>query len=388
MTLLRLLFAKPGLSRSALAAEAQLTKSTVSLLVNELMAEGWLQEHEVIASGELGRRPTPLFVDPHRLLLLGAELGIEGVEVVITSLTGKVVASLVASYGPDTQAATCIQLLARSLLKVLEQVDLGRQKIIGIGIGLPGGVNEDSECLIFAPNLGWRDVAFGAALRGELCASVLAGTPLFLQNEADVAALGESEFNPSEKADPLLYVSISHGVGAGVLVGDRLLTGYRGFAGEVGHIILQWEGPLCTCGRKGCAEALIGFRAMLGGNKPDPQRPEATNQLAEIQRRIREADPITMQSVDQAGRYLGVLLQNLTAAYDPARIVLGGAATNLGAVYLAPALATLYGYAKSAGLPQPSVKVSSFGSSAVAVGGAGMVRYRLTRPLLGKVREI
>ncbi len=108
MALVRHLCANPGLSRADLAGAVGLTKSTVSLLVRELIGEGWLIEREVVATGDLGRRPTPLFIDPDRLLLLGAEVGIESVRVVATSLTGEVLASTVASYGDSRTVDACI----------------------------------------------------------------------------------------------------------------------------------------------------------------------------------------------------------------------------------------------------------------------------------------
>jgi predicted NBD/HSP70 family sugar kinase len=381
MALVRQLCANPGLSRADLAPAVGLTKSTVSLLVRDLLIEGWLVEREIVATGDLGRRPTPLFIDPSRLLLLGAEVGIESVRVVATSLTGEVLARVVASYGSSKSAKACIGNLAAALLKVRKQLDGGEHQIIGMGIGLPGGVDEASGILNFAPNLGWRDIAFGALLREKLAGSSLAEVPLFLQNEADVAALGEMEFNPSQASDPLLYVSINQGVGAGVIVGDRLLTGNRGFAGEVGHIVLQINGPLCSCGRRGCAEALIGLRAMLRAPAATAEI-AATPPLAEIKQRLADRDADTTRAVKKAGNYLGVLLQNLAAAYDPACIVLGGSVVDLGDVFLQPALQTLNGYAAAANLAPPTVQTSRFGADAVAVGAAGLARYRLTRPLV------
>src|SRR5437868_6985403 len=123
MTLVRHLCACPGLSRADLAGAVGLTKSTVSMLVRELVNEGWLAEREVVATGDLGRRPTPLFVDPDRLLLLGAEVGIESVRVVATSLTGDVKASTVANYGASRTAKACIASLASALLKLRRQLD-------------------------------------------------------------------------------------------------------------------------------------------------------------------------------------------------------------------------------------------------------------------------
>lgn len=376
MALVRQLCASPGLSRADLATAVGLTKSTVSLLVRELLAEGWLAEREVVATGDLGRRPTPLFIDPHRLLLLGAEVGIESVRVVATSLTGDVLARAVVNYGASKSAKACIGTLGAALLKVRKQLDQDEHRIIGIGVGLPGGVDEARGYLHFAPNLGWRDVPVGELLAERLADTSLADIPLFVQNEADVAALGELEFDPAQDADPLLYLSINQGVGAGVIVGDRLLTGSRGFAGEVGHIVLQLNGPLCSCGRRGCAEALIGPRAMLRADE------EAAHPLADIQRRLAEQDADTVRSVKKAGSYLGMLLQNLASAYDPGCIVLGGAVVDLGDVFLQPALRTLNEYAAAANLEPPTVQISRFGADAVAVGAAALARYRLTRPLM------
>jgi predicted NBD/HSP70 family sugar kinase/DNA-binding XRE family transcriptional regulator len=382
MALVRQLCASPGLSRADLATAVGLTKSTVSLLVRELLAEGWLVEREVVATGDLGRRPTPLFIDPHRLLLLGAEVGIESVRVVATSLTGDVLARAVVNYGASKSAKACVGTLGAALLKVRKQLDEDEHRIIGIGVGLPGGVDEARGYLHFAPNLGWRDMPIGELLAERLADTSLADIPLFVQNEADVAALGELEFDPAQNADPLLYLSINQGVGAGVIVDDRLLTGRRGFAGEVGHIVLQINGPQCSCGRRGCAEALIGLGAMLrNGESGDIS--DAT--LAEVQRRLAAEDNDTARAVKKAGNYLGVLLQNLAAAYDPARIVLGGAVVELGDAFLQPALRTLNEYATAASLAPPLVQVSRFGADAVAVGAAALARYHLTRPLAAPV---
>jgi predicted NBD/HSP70 family sugar kinase len=376
MALVRYLCAKPGLSRADLATAVGLTKSTVTMLVRELLAEGWLIEREVVATGDVGRRPTPLFIDPSRLLLMGAEVGIDSVRVVATSLTGDVLARVVTSYGTSKSARARVGSLAAAMLKVRKQLDEREHRIIGIGVGLPGGVDEVRGFLHLAPNLQWRDVPVGALLVARLADSTLAGIPLYLQNEADVAAIGEMEFNPSQATDPLLYLSINQGVGAGVIVGDHLLTGSRGFAGEVGHIVLQINGPLCSCGRWGCAEALIGMRSMLPLAKQELASP-----IEEIERRLKKHDGDTVLAVKKAGGYLGVLLQNVASAYDPGCIVLGGRLVDLGDVFLAPALKTLKDYSSAANLEPPAVRISRFGTDAVAIGAAALARYRLTRPL-------
>ena len=382
MALVRHLCARPGLSRADLAASVQLTKSTVGLLARELIDEGWLLERESVATGDIGRRPTPLFIDPTRLVMLGAEIGIESARVVATSLLGDLVAGAQIDHGADRSADSCIRRLAVALAQVRKQLDGAEQQVIGIGIGVPGGVDETTGFLHFAPNLGWRNVALGALLEAALADSELAGVPLFVQNEADVAALGEFEFDAGTSSDPLLYVSINHGVGAGVIVGDRLLIGSRGFAGEIGHTILQPDGPLCSCGRRGCAEALIGVRAMLPAAARSTRHRRAAS-LAGIAKRLAARDADTLQAVGSAGGHLGMLLQNLTSAYDPACIVLGGAGVELGDAFIEPALRTLRDYCNAANLPVPIVRLSQRGADAVAIGAAALVRHRLTRPRIG-----
>ena len=378
MAIVRHLGAHPGQSRAAVAEALQLTKSTVSGLVKELITEGWLLEREVVATGELGRRPTPLFVDPGRLVLLGAELGVNGVQVVATSLTGDVLARARSPLDAGLDPQLALVRAAKLLLQVQGRLDGETQRVIGIGIGLPGGVDEQRGHLHFAPNLGWRDLPVGRLLDEHLRQSALQGVPLFVQNEADVAAMGELEFGAEARPDPLIYLSLGVGVGAGVIVEDRLLTGARGLAGEVGHMTLELDGPRCTCGRRGCAEVLIGFRAMLPAG--------ATGGLAEVQQRLQLGDAEGTEAVSRAGRYLGMLLGNLSAAYDPGRIVLGGDAVALGPQFLEAAFLALESQARDAGLAPPPVTLSRFGADAVAIGAAALARYRLTRPLIAASR--
>ena len=379
MAIVRHLSAQPGQSRAAVAEALELTKSTVSTLVKELIAEGWLLERDVVATGDIGRRPTPLFIDPGRLVLLGAELGVDGVNAVATSLTGDVLARLRSPLDASRDPQLALLRAAKLLVQLQARLDAQDQRVIGIGIGLPGGVDETCGHLHFAPNLGWRDLPVGATLTEHLHTTPLHGVPMFIQNEADVAALGELEFGTDGRADPLIYLSLGIGVGAGVIVEDRLLTGARGLAGEVGHMTLALDGPRCSCGRRGCAETLIGLRAML------PAADEAGG-VPEVQRRLASAEPACTAAVASAGRHLGLLLSNLCAAYDPGRIVLGGPAVELGAPFLQHALLTLEDLSSAAGEAPPTVTLSRFGADAVPVGAAALARYRLTRPLIAARR--
>ncbi|RZI95672.1 MAG: ROK family protein, partial [Rubrivivax sp.] len=175
-----------------------------------------------------------------------------------------------------------------------------------------------------------------------------------------------------------IYVSINQGLGAGVIVGDRLQTRSRGYAGEVGHMVLQFNGPRCSCGRRGCAEALIATRAIQRGNGSSAR----LGSLEEVRAHLTKQDPETLKAVTSAGHHLGMLLVNLAAAYDPGSIVLGGSVIELGDSFLRPALAALEANAAAGGSSVPSVRTCRFGANAVAIGAAALVRHRLTRPTL------
>jgi predicted NBD/HSP70 family sugar kinase len=380
MALVRRLAHEPQLSRADLAVGLGLTKSTVGLLVKELVEEGWLNENEVITTGSLGRRPTPLHIDGRRLALIGADVGVDAARVVVTSLLGEVIDRAEVAYDNAADAPGCLKLVAKQIVRLAKRAQTQGRRTLGVGIGLHGGVDDTTGVLHVAPNMGWRNVPAAALMRAQLDGTMLEGLPLFVQNEADVAALAEFEFISRPDADPLVYLSLGHGVGAGVIVRDKLLTGYRGFAGEVGHTILQAAGPQCSCGRRGCAEALIGLRALVDG-APGDAPSKSRKALDKLFAAVDAGNAPALKAVQAAGKHLGMLLNNLWVSYDPMRIVLGGPALRLGDALLDPARKVLASYASAAQLEAPSIEASHYGTEAVAVGAAALVRYMLTRPI-------
>jgi predicted NBD/HSP70 family sugar kinase len=176
--------------------------------------------------------------------------------------------------------------------------------------------------------------------------------PVHVQNEADTAALSEYEFSPGDAQDSLIFVSCGAGVGAGIVLNDRLFTGAQGMAGEIGHSILQVDGMRCSCGRQGCAETFFGARALA--QLPDPA---------------------------QGGRYLGVVLQNLWTTFNPSVLVVGGPSCERYPAIVPVAQASLQAYADSAGMVAPTLRPARFGLLASAVGAAALVLHHELRPM-------
>lgn len=372
MAMVRLVRARPGLSRADLAAETGLTKSTVSLLVQELIDEGWLREDEVLVTGAIGRRPTPLRLDDARLAMLGVEIEVGGINVLGMSLDGKILETRRETHGAEEMPAPVIARVADLMAEVAGVLrDQGRA-LLGAGVALPGAVQERDGVLVIAPNLGWRDVPVREMVARELAGRGLAELPLFVRNDCDVAALGEIEFIPGALGDPLLFIGLGVGVGAGVVVGERLLVGQRGFAGEIGHIQLQADGPACSCGRHGCAEVYVGLHGVantLGCS------------IREVFDRVRDAEPAAIRALQAAGHRLGVLMHNLWTTLDPALIVLGGSGCELGPAFLNSATRSFESLAQTAGISMPEVRLARYGANAVPAGAAALVLHKLLLPI-------
>jgi predicted NBD/HSP70 family sugar kinase len=350
--LLRLLRARPGLSRARLAAESGLTKSTVSLLVRELLEDGWLDEAGAAAADGLGRPSIPLQIHAGVRALIGVEIAVEVVRVVCVSLLGEVLHSESQPLHEHAPCAVCAQ-VARMVSAAHRYLLASGLRLSGIGVGVPGAVEDATGLVRFAPNLGWRNVSLLPELGAALAAVGIAGVNVQLQNDADAAALGEFEFSEGEGEDPLIFVSCDVGVGAGIVLNDRLFVGARGMAGEIGHTILQVDGPLCSCGRRGCAEAFLGSRV--------------------LDRAAGEAE--------RAAAFLGVLLQNLWVTFEPRAMVVGGKSCQARPELLHGAILTVQRYAESAGMPAPEVRGARYGQWAPAVGAAALALHEYLRPL-------
>ena len=207
-------------------------------------------------------------------------------------------------------------------------------EIAGIGVGAPGPLNPYSGVVVHAPNLpGWEDVPLRQLIAERFC------VPVALGNDANLAALGEQRFGAGRGVDDLVYMTISTGIGGGIISGGELFLGHGGFAGEVGHQTILAGGPLCGCGNHGCLEALAAGPAIgrMGREAAEEGRGEALLALAggdvsRISARVvsqaaAAGDATAIEIIRRAATYVGIGLANLANILNPELFVLGGGVT-------------------------------------------------------------
>ncbi len=221
--------------------------------------------------------------------------------------------------------------------------DVPLDSIQAVALTVPGPVDTNSRTVRFAPNLkDWQDVPAAELLAQRL------GRPVLVGNDANLAALAEHRFGAGRSTDHLIYITVSTGIGGGIIVDGRLLLGRHGYAAEIGHQTVVPDGPLCGCGKRGCLEAVASGTAIAREARLAVVAGEATRLREACQGDIwqidakmvseiaRDGDDVATTVVETAGYYLGVGIANLLHMFNPQRVILGGSVMKAGDLITAP----------------------------------------------------
>ena len=344
--------ASPGVSRAALAARTGLAKATVSSVVDRLAAARIVAEGEPLRRPGPGRRASGLSLSPRGPHGLGVEIGVDYLACLLVDLAGTVRFQRIRAG--DNRNRTPRQVLAAVTRLIRAATDAAATdgvRVGGIGVAVPGLVEQDTGVLRVAPNLGWHDVDIARELAERTGLDrVDAG------NEADLAAV--AEWHRTGRPD-FVRVSGEIGIGAGVVLDNALFRGVRGFAGELGHVCVAPGGARCRCGATGCLETVAGQEAVLRA----AGIPSGTGTLVE---RLSAKDDKALAAVTAAGRVLGTALAGLVNVMDVPAVVLGGTYAVLEPWLREPVVAEL-----TERVAQPvEVVRSALGTDAAAYGAA------------------
>lgn len=308
-------------SRADVSALTGLTRSTVSRLVDELLGGGMLLELEALGTGRAGRPALPLVPAAGALLALGLELNVTHLAVFVMDLDGTVLAS--ASEDGDYAHSSPTEVLGRLAELTRGALEAsGPGRLVGAAIAVPGLVDSRRGVLLRAPNLGWLDVPVAEILRAAL--ALADDVDLVVGNEADFAAETialDAPGKPSELGD-FLYISGETGIGSSAVVGAGVAGGRHGWAGELGHICADPDGPLCGCGATGCVEAFAGAKAV--------RERAGVESLEELMAAAERDDPAAVEALRRAGEALGVGVAAALNLLDLPVVVIGGHLGRLG----------------------------------------------------------
>lgn len=318
--LLGLVLASPeGVSRADLARSAGITRSTASRLVQDLLDLRLIEEKELQGRGEPGRPATPLVAAPGTYAGIGATVNVDYLSVRAVDLQGNIVVDHF--EGGDFRRSDPQEVLrevGRQVTKARALCEDSGLRTIGVGLGLPGLIDRRSRdtVLQIAPNLGWRQVVPAQYLGQQ----ALEGVPLIIDNDANLQAIAAAYRAPhsSRNLGDLIYVSGDIGVGSAIMIDGSLYRGVHGWAGELGHTVVDPAGPNCTCGSRGCLETYVGKAALYRA----AGIPDAASNTALIDA-LESGDERAAAAVGEAGRALGMALSNAMNLLDITTVVLG-----------------------------------------------------------------
>jgi predicted NBD/HSP70 family sugar kinase len=322
---LNLVRAHQPISRADLARTMGVSRGAVSLIVNDLLAQKLIFEG---ATGETvrGRKPTFLYIDTRRRAVIAADIRASETFVMLADLLGKPLTGVI-SLPTLRDPKQLIKALAARIKALLAEHQI--HDCAGIGVVVPGMVEHSTMRVLHAPTLGWKNVA----LREPLSAAT--GLPVQIENSGRACALAQMWAHRGDAAaGDLVFVSVSDGVGVGVIMNGEVLRGRHNIAGEFGHVPLSLDGPRCSCGANGCWEAYISNRATLAryfGRSADAGGPQEAQRarftVEDLIARARAHDAKAVAALESTARYLGLGLSSVINALDPARVYVGGEIT-------------------------------------------------------------
>jgi len=315
-------------SRADVARWTGLSRSTVSSIVAELVAEGVVVDREEDGRpGSAGRPPTLIALDPTAGVAVGIDFGKRHLAVAAADLAHHVLAEEWVEMPEDYEAEVGIDRAAELVESVLSESGADGNRLLGVGMGLPGPVHRSGIVGSSAILPGW------AGTHGAERMSERLGLDVWLGNDANLGALSEATWGAGRGAAALVYLKLSTGIGAGIVIDGKLFGGAGGTAGEIGHITLDETGEICRCGSRGCLETFAAGAAiarMLSRTRSEEL--DVDTMLS----RASAGDPACRRALRDAGRHIGVAVANLCNLINPERIVVGGSMGRAGDLLLDP----------------------------------------------------
>ncbi|WP_327382712.1 MULTISPECIES: ROK family transcriptional regulator [unclassified Streptomyces] len=351
-----------SLTQAEIARATGLSAATVSNIVRELKDGGTVEVTDTSAGG---RRARSVSLSGDAGIVIGVDFGHTHLRVAVGNLAHQVLAEETEPLDVDASWADGFDRAEALVGRLIADIGVGLEKVIGVGLGVPGPIDVESGTLGSTAILpGWA----GINPRQEL--SQRLGVPVYVDNDANLGALGELVWGSGRGVKDLAYIKVASGVGAGLVINGQIYRGPGGTAGEIGHITLDESGPVCRCGNRGCLETFAAARYVLPLLQ-GTHGPELT--MERVVELAREGDPGCRRVITDVGRHIGSGVASLCNLLNPSRVVLGGSLAEAGELVLAPIRESVGRYAIPSAARQLSVLTGNLGGRAEVLGALALV---------------
>lgn len=321
------------ISRVEVANRIDLSRPSVSEIVSILIEEQWIEEK----SSEVkvrGRQPIPLDINKEKKVIIGLEIGAYSTKVIVSNLKAEILNEIAIEMDVHKNPNEMIEYLGNQINLITERYKANQIEVLGIGVGMHGLVDTEKGENIFAPNLGWRNVQIKSILEKITQLKVL------IDNDCNSAALAEMWFGQGKDESNFISVIVDYGVGASIINNGSIFKGSHHVTGQVGHITIDPDGPLCSCGNYGCLETLTSETAILKKVKRKLKIGEKSNILNQKDNiedlsiddfyiAVNKGDEFCINIAHEVARNLGLGFTILINLFGPRFIVLGGSLTKI-----------------------------------------------------------
>lgn len=361
-----------GISRADVARITDLSRATVSAIVDDLLQAGLVREARIGASRG-GRRPTILELNPDAGRVVGIDIGATHLNVAVADLRGTVLAVSESDFDIAAGPAKGLEQVKEVVEEMLTSAECSWRSVKAVTVGVPGPVVEKLGAVAAPPIMpGWDGFPIQKQLKD------LWGRPVFVVNDSDLGALGEWRFGAGKGESILAFIKIGTGIGCGILLDGQIYRGVIGTAGEIGHVTISEDGPPCTCGNYGCLEAMAGGRAIAqraqlaikAGQRTSLTSIYATRELnaRDVAEAARNGDTVSQQLLGDAGRHIGSALASLINLLNPGLVIIGGKVGQSGDVILNPIRSAVRDHTMKPAFQAARIEVAALKSRSTVMG--------------------
>lgn len=365
------------ISRADIARVTGLSQATVTTITAELINEGLILEKQT-GNSTGGRPPILLDLNPESLYVVGLKLTEHYISAALTNIRADVITNLTIPASGETHSVEwVVDFVEEAVERSLTAAGVGRGQLAGVGIGMAGVIDSVTGECRYSPFFQWQDVPFRQLVEERL------RVPVYVDNDVNTLTMAEQWFGHGRDVDDFLVITIGRGIGMGIVVNGQFYRGAGGGAGELGHTVIDPEGPLCDCGKHGCLETYVSDGALVRQARDALQGEELT--IEEMVARASDGEPALQAIFKRAGHVLGVGVANMVNIFDPARIIITGEGTRAGALLFDPMLESIERHTFNGLAEDVEIVIQEWGDEAWARGAASLVLRELYKSPIHKV---